>query len=154
MAEEGGQFHFHPGSYMELMTSELPDYFRLQDEAAAATGAGARRLLELGTGTGETALRVLARHPGAALVGIDVSADMLAVAGERLPSADLRVARLEDPLPSGRSTSSSRSWRSTTSTVRRRPTSSAASPRSSGRGVGSSSATSSSRTTPPTRSRR
>ena len=101
MAEEGGQIHFHPGSYMELMTSELPDYFRLQDEAAAATGAGARRLLELGTGTGETALRVLARHPGAALVGIDVSADMLAVAGDRLPGADLRVARLEDPLPSG-----------------------------------------------------
>ena len=101
MAEEGGQFHFHPGSYMELMTSELPDYFRLQDEAAAATGAGARRLLELGTGTGVTALRVLARHPGAALVGIDVSADMLAVAGDRLPGADLRVARLEDPLPSG-----------------------------------------------------
>jgi tRNA (cmo5U34)-methyltransferase len=101
MAEEGGQFHFHPESYMELMTSELPDYFRLQDEAAAATGAGARRLLELGTGTGETALRVLARHPDAALVGIDVSADMLAVARERLPRADLRVARLEDPLPSG-----------------------------------------------------
>jgi tRNA (cmo5U34)-methyltransferase len=101
MAEEGGQFHFHPESYMELMTSELPDYVRLQDEAAAATGAGARRLLELGTGTGETALRVLARHPDAALVGIDVSADMLAVARERLPGADLRVARLEDRLPSG-----------------------------------------------------
>jgi tRNA (cmo5U34)-methyltransferase len=101
MAEEGGQFHFHPESYMELMTSELPDYLRLQDEAAAATGAGARRLLELGTGTGETALRVLARHPDAALVGIDVSADMLAVARERLPGADLRVARLEDRLPSG-----------------------------------------------------
>jgi hypothetical protein len=25
----GGQFHFHPGSYLELMTSELPDYYRL-----------------------------------------------------------------------------------------------------------------------------
>jgi tRNA (cmo5U34)-methyltransferase len=98
---EGGQFHFHPESYLDLMTSEMPDYHRLQDEAAAATGSGARRVLELGTGTGETALRVLERHPGAALVGIDVSDDMLTLARERLSGADLRVARLEDPLPDG-----------------------------------------------------
>jgi tRNA (cmo5U34)-methyltransferase len=95
-----GQFHFHPDDYVELMESELPDYYRLQDETAAATGSGASRLLELGTGTGETALRVLRRHPGASLTGVDVSADMLAVARERL-DADLRVARLEDPLPAG-----------------------------------------------------
>jgi tRNA (cmo5U34)-methyltransferase len=94
-----GQFHFHPDEYLELMHSELPAYERLQDAAAAATGSHATRLLELGTGTGETARRVLARHPDAALVGVDVSADMLAVAD--LPSADLRVARLEDPLPDG-----------------------------------------------------
>jgi tRNA (cmo5U34)-methyltransferase len=96
-----GQFHFHPDAYIALMESELPDYYRLQDETAAAAGAGASRLLELGTGTGETALRVLRRHPGAALVGVDVSEDMLVVARERLPGADLRVARLEDPLPAG-----------------------------------------------------
>jgi tRNA (cmo5U34)-methyltransferase len=96
-----GQFHFNPDEYLELMASELPDYYRLQDEAAAACGAGFSRLLELGTGTGETALRVLGRHPGAALVGVDESADMLAVARERVPDADLRVARLEDPLPPG-----------------------------------------------------
>jgi len=96
-----GQFHFHPDEYLDLMRSELPDYFRLQDEAAAACGEGAARLLELGTGTGETALRVLERHPGASLVGIDASADMLAVARERLLGAHLRVARLEEPLPAG-----------------------------------------------------
>jgi tRNA (cmo5U34)-methyltransferase len=95
-----GQFHFRPDEYIELMESELPDYYRLQDETAAATGSGASRLLELGTGTGETALRVLRRHPGASLTGLDVSADMLAVARDRLV-ADLRVARLEDPLPPG-----------------------------------------------------
>jgi tRNA (cmo5U34)-methyltransferase len=94
-----GQFHFHPEDYLELMHSEMPAYERLQEEAAAATGSGARLMLELGTGTGETARRVLARHPGASLVGIDVSADMLAAAD--LPGADLRVARLEDPLPEG-----------------------------------------------------
>ncbi len=97
-----GQFHFHPDEYIALMESELPDYYRLQDAAAAATGSGASRALELGTGTGETALRVLPRHPGAALTGIDESADMLQVARERLPEADLRVSRLEDPLPDGR----------------------------------------------------
>jgi tRNA (cmo5U34)-methyltransferase len=96
-----GQFHFHPDDYLELMHEEMPAYQRLQEEAAVATGSGARRLLELGTGTGETARRVVARHPGATLVGIDASADMLAVARERLPEADLRVAQLEDPLPEG-----------------------------------------------------
>jgi tRNA (cmo5U34)-methyltransferase len=97
-----GQFHFDPDGYLELMLSEMPGYRRLQDEAAAATGSGARRILELGTGTGETARRVLARHRGASLVGIDESADMLAVARQALPDADLRVARLQDPLPAGR----------------------------------------------------
>jgi tRNA (cmo5U34)-methyltransferase len=96
-----GQFHFHPEGYLDLMTSEMPGYFRLQETAAAATGAGAARMLELATGTGETALRVLARHPDASLLGIDASSDMLAVARERLPGADLRVARLQDPLPPG-----------------------------------------------------
>jgi tRNA (cmo5U34)-methyltransferase len=94
-----GQFHFHPEGYLELMLSEMPGYHRLQDAVAAATGSGAGRILELGTGTGESARRVLARHPGAELVGIDASADMLAVAD--LPGADLRVARLEDELPAG-----------------------------------------------------
>ena len=94
-----GQFHFHPEGYLELMLSEMPGYHRLQEAVAAATGEGASRILELGTGTGESARRVLARHPGAALVGIDASADMLAVAD--LPGADLRVARLEDELPGG-----------------------------------------------------
>jgi tRNA (cmo5U34)-methyltransferase len=96
-----GQFHFHPDEYIALMESELPDYYRLQDAAAAATGAGSARLLELGTGTGESALRVLPLHPGASLTGIDASPDMLAVARSRLPGADLRVSRLEDPLPDG-----------------------------------------------------
>jgi tRNA (cmo5U34)-methyltransferase len=94
-----GQFHFHPEGYLELMLSEMPGYHRLQDAVAEATGKGAARILELGTGTGESARRVLARHPGASLVGIDASADMLAVAD--LPGADLRVARLEDELPAG-----------------------------------------------------
>ena len=95
-----GQFHFTPEHYLELMHDEVPGYEELQEETARATeGASAATILELGVGTGETSSRVLARHPGAALTGLDASAEMLAAA--RLPGADLRVARLEDPLPDG-----------------------------------------------------
>jgi tRNA (cmo5U34)-methyltransferase len=95
-----GQFHWDPDSYLELMRSEVPQYFRLQDEVARATAdVSARRLLELGTGTGITARRVLERHPGAQLTGVDASAGMLAHAN--LPGADLRVQDLADPLPDG-----------------------------------------------------
>jgi len=52
---------------------------------------------------GETTRRLLARHPTAVLVGLDASTAMLDRAGARLPGdrVDLRVARLEDPLPDG-----------------------------------------------------
>lgn len=63
-------------------------------------GLDAQRILELGTGTGETARRVLAVYPGARLVGIDASEAMLAVARADL-GADLRVQRLEDQLLEG-----------------------------------------------------
>ncbi len=81
------------------MHEEIPGYEELQDAVAAA--AAGRNVLELGTGTGETALRVLARNPGARWTGIDASEPMLAQARERLPDADLRLARLEDALPDG-----------------------------------------------------
>jgi tRNA (cmo5U34)-methyltransferase len=99
----GWQFHFDPSTYVETIRAEVVGYDRLQDELVAASGAGARRILELGTGTGETALRLLARHPGASLVGIDVNPGMLAAAGEALPDdrVELRVGRLQDALPSG-----------------------------------------------------
>jgi tRNA (cmo5U34)-methyltransferase len=97
-----GQFHWDPSAYLELMHDEVPDYERLQDElAAATTDREARTILELGTGTGETARRVLAHHPHATLTGIDESEEMLAVARTALPRADLQRRRLEDPLPPG-----------------------------------------------------
>ena len=97
------QFQWNPDTYLTLMHEEIPDYERLQDEVAAAAGANVMRILELGTGTGETARRVLARHPTALLVGLDASSLMLERAGAQLPRdrVDLRVARLEDPLPDG-----------------------------------------------------
>jgi tRNA (cmo5U34)-methyltransferase len=58
-------------------------------------------VLELGTGTGETALRVQAKHPETGWVGIDSSEPMLARARQRLPRADLRLQQFEDELPPG-----------------------------------------------------
>jgi tRNA (cmo5U34)-methyltransferase len=98
------QFHWEPESYLELMREEVPQYERLQDEVVAATaGSEARRVLELGTGTGETARRVLAAHPAAELLGVDESPGMLEAARSSLDAARVRLVegRLQDPLPDG-----------------------------------------------------
>jgi tRNA (cmo5U34)-methyltransferase len=99
-----GQFHFVPEEYLALIRAEVPDYDRVQDEVAAATeDVAARAVLELGVGTGETARRVLARHPGARLVGVDESEEMLSAAGAALADrdVDLRRGRFQDLLPPG-----------------------------------------------------
>jgi tRNA (cmo5U34)-methyltransferase len=96
------QWHWDPATYLANMLAEVPAYAELQEQTAAATeGVEARTVLELGVGTGETARRVMPRHPEATLLGIDSSEEMLARARETLPEADLQLARLEDPLPSG-----------------------------------------------------
>jgi tRNA (cmo5U34)-methyltransferase len=95
-----GQFHWDPDAYLEMVRAEVPDYDRIQEELAHATaGIDARRVLELGTGSGVTSRRVLARHRHAHLTGVDSSEHMLAAAD--LPGADLRLQDLRDPLPEG-----------------------------------------------------
>jgi tRNA threonylcarbamoyl adenosine modification protein (Sua5/YciO/YrdC/YwlC family) len=98
-----GQFHFDPESYAEMIHADIPNYEEFQETAARAGAIGARRILELGTGTGETAWRLLERNPGATLVGVDESEAMLSVARSRLPveRTRLRAGRLQDPLPEG-----------------------------------------------------
>lgn len=97
-----GQYHFDPATYLAMMLAEVPAYRDLQHHVVEATrDIDAGSILELGVGTGETAKVVLAAHPAAQLVGIDESQPMLSVARDRLPAADLRVQRLEDPLPDG-----------------------------------------------------
>jgi L-threonylcarbamoyladenylate synthase len=97
------QYHFDAESYAEEIREDLPDYDALQAHLAGASGTGARRILELGTGTGETARRLLARHVDAVLVGVDENEQMLAVARDALPATQvsLLAGRIEDPLPEG-----------------------------------------------------
>jgi tRNA (cmo5U34)-methyltransferase len=93
------QFHFDPDTYLANMREEIPVFDELQEETARATeGIDVQDILELGVGTGMTSKRVLEAHPLAHLVGIDESEAMLAAAD--IPG-DLRVSRLEDPLPEG-----------------------------------------------------
>jgi tRNA (cmo5U34)-methyltransferase len=85
-----------------MVRSEVPSYDDLQDRLAEATAdVTARTILDLGSGTGVTATRVLARHPGAALLGVDSNPEMLIHAKRAVPSATFLEAHLEDPLPTG-----------------------------------------------------
>jgi tRNA threonylcarbamoyl adenosine modification protein (Sua5/YciO/YrdC/YwlC family) len=97
------QFHFDPSTYAEMINEEIPAYDAFQDAVVSASGDGARRVLELGTGTGETARRLLDRHPDALLVGVDESASMLSAARSALPGerVSLQVRAIEEPLPEG-----------------------------------------------------
>jgi tRNA (cmo5U34)-methyltransferase len=98
----GNQWHFDPDSYLEMVRSEIPSYDELQAKVAAATSAvNARKILDLGSGTGITAQHVLSKHPDASLIGIDASHGMLTHARELLPDATFLVRGIEDPLPSG-----------------------------------------------------
>jgi tRNA (cmo5U34)-methyltransferase len=97
------QFHFTPDDYLDMIRKDVERFDEFQDAIADETrGVQADRILELGTGTGETAQRVLQHHPTAVFVGVDESDSMLEHAREALPkTAELRVSRLQDPLPAG-----------------------------------------------------
>jgi len=99
----GGQYHFDPAGYATMIREDITAYGELQEQLVASSGERAQRILDLGTGTGETAALLLQRHPQASLVGIDESPAMLAAAREALPAERVRLlaARLQDPLPAG-----------------------------------------------------
>jgi tRNA (cmo5U34)-methyltransferase len=98
----GEQWHFEPDTYLAMVRSEIPDYDGLQQALADSTAdVAATAILDLGSGTGVTAQRVLGVHPGAELVGVDASGAMLAHARHLLPDATFVVSDLEAPLPEG-----------------------------------------------------
>jgi tRNA (cmo5U34)-methyltransferase len=97
------QFHDSPERYLASIRKALPLYDRLHDGLVGATaGLAVSRLLDLGAGTGETTRRCLEAHPGAEAVLLDADPAMLSIASAVLgPSAEPRLARLQDPLPEG-----------------------------------------------------
>lgn len=96
---------FDPETYAETVRAEIPAYEEFQEQVVLAAAAGWQggRALELGTGTGETARRLLARLEDLELVSVDESAEMLAVAAGALPAqrVELVRGRLQDALPAG-----------------------------------------------------
>jgi tRNA (cmo5U34)-methyltransferase len=98
------QDHFDPVTYHDWVRAEIPRYEHLQESIAAATvDISGASVLDLGTGTGETLAGVLALHPSARAVGVDVSGSMLDIARARLQERDVTfgMADLLDPLPPG-----------------------------------------------------
>jgi len=93
------QFHWNPDTYLEQIRAEVPRFDELQEAAIEAIPFSPGRVLELGIGTGETTRRLLERHPGAEVTGLDASPEMVFHA--RGLGVDVRLARMEDPLPDG-----------------------------------------------------
>jgi tRNA (cmo5U34)-methyltransferase len=93
------QFHSEPDTYLERIRAALPRYDELQDRAVEAIDPAPRRVLELGIGTGETTRRLVERFPDADVTGLDASPEMVFRAREM--GIEVRLARMEDPLPDG-----------------------------------------------------
>jgi tRNA (cmo5U34)-methyltransferase len=96
-------YDFTPQSYLSMMREAVPGYDSFELATVAATATGARSILELGTGTGETSRGLIDRRPDAHLTSIDASPGMLRVAQQTLPPdrTTLILGRLEDTLPEG-----------------------------------------------------
>ena len=89
-----------PKSYLERMLDQVPRYEDLQSAALDAIPFPPSQVLELGFGTAETTRRLLERYPDVRITGLDSSPDMVFAARE-LGWEDLRLGRIEDPLPDG-----------------------------------------------------
>ena len=81
------------------MRTQVPDYDRLQVAAIEAIPFEPEKVLELGIGTGQTSARLLERFPSAQITGLDRDPEMVFRARGQI--SDVRLARMEDPLPDG-----------------------------------------------------
>lgn len=93
------KFQSDPDAYLDQIRAEVPRYDELQRRSIDAVPFAPSRVLELGIGTGETTRRLLESHPGARVVGLDASPEMVFRAREM--GIEVRLARMEDPLPDG-----------------------------------------------------
>jgi tRNA (cmo5U34)-methyltransferase len=92
-------FHWSPETYLDVIRAEVPRFGELQERTIDAIPSEPTRVLELGIGTGETTRRLLERYPDADVVGLDSSPEMVFRAREL--GIEVRLARMEDPLPDG-----------------------------------------------------
>jgi tRNA (cmo5U34)-methyltransferase len=88
-----------PETYLDEIRAEVPRYDELQEATIEAVPFAPRRVLELGVGTGETTRRLLERYPDAEVTGLDAQPEMVFKAREL--GIEVRLARMEDPLPDG-----------------------------------------------------
>ena len=93
------EFHWDPDTYLDWVRGEVRRYDELQKATIEAIPGTPERVLELGIGTGETTRSLLARFPEAKVTGLDSSTEMAFRAREL--GIDVRLARMEDPLPDG-----------------------------------------------------
>jgi tRNA (cmo5U34)-methyltransferase len=89
----------NPETYLDEIRAEVRRYDELQAETIAAIPFAPRRVLELGVGTGETTRRLRARFPDAEVTGLDSQPEMVFKARDL--GIEVRLARMEDPLPDG-----------------------------------------------------
>jgi tRNA (cmo5U34)-methyltransferase len=94
------QFHWNPDTYLEQIRAEVPRFDEIQQAAVDAIPLAPKRVLDLGIGTGETTKRVMERYPSARVTGLDSNPEMVFRARE-LDVEEVRMARMEDPLPDG-----------------------------------------------------
>jgi len=99
-AENHREGDWDPASYLEAIPAQVPRYEELQEAAIAEIPFEPARILELGFGTAETTQRLLDRFPQARITGLDSSPEMVFKA-RQLGWEDLRLGRIEDPLPDG-----------------------------------------------------
>ena len=93
------QFHMDPETYLDEIRVDIPRYDELQEATIAAIPFEPARVLELGVGTGETTRRLLERYPAAEVTGLDAQPEMVFKAREH--GIEVRLARMQDPLPDG-----------------------------------------------------
>jgi tRNA (cmo5U34)-methyltransferase len=90
-------YDFTPESYLSMMRDAVPGYDSFEEPTVAAAGTDASTILELGTGTGETARAVLDKHPDAHITSIDASPGMVRVAAVVEPVDPSYVVTHIDP---------------------------------------------------------
>lgn len=86
-------------NYLASVRSQVPYYDALQAAATDAIPFEPESVLELGIGTGHTSAKLLQRFPDARITGLDSDPTMVFRAREQI--SDVKLARMEDPLPDG-----------------------------------------------------